>query len=346
MKSTTSMIEFQTGDILKSNSEALVNTVNCVGVMGRGIALQFKSAYPQNYEEYKRACDHNEVVPGKMLIHETGTLTNPRYIINFPTKRHWKGKSRIEDIDKGLDALVADIKRYKIESISIPPLGSGLGGLPWEDVRSLILEKLRGVDVRVVIYEPSYRPLSVKAPKVPSMTPSRASMILLIDEYLSTLMEPIITLLEVHKLMYFMQEAGEPLRLEYSKNTYGPYARNLSFVLKAIEGYFIEGYRDGGDEPYKPLNLLPGAIEDAKASVKDNEATEKNLQKVSKLVSGFETAFGLELLATVHWVITRDKVIDDKVIERKVYAWAGHKKKFSPRQIRIAHKTLLANGWV
>lgn len=340
------MIEFQTGDILKSNSEALVNTVNCVGVMGRGIALQFKSAYPQNYKEYKRACDHNEVVPGKMLIHETGTLTNPHYIINFPTKRHWKGKSRIEDIDKGLDALVSDIRKYKIESISIPPLGSGLGGLPWEEVRSLILEKLQGVDVQVVIYEPSYRPMSVKASKVPDMTPSRASMILLIDEYLSTLMEPVITLLEVHKLMYFMQEAGEPLRLDYRKNTYGPYAQNLSHVLKAIEGYFVEGYRDGGDEPHKPLNLLPGAVEDAKASVKDSKDTEKHLARVSKLVSGFETAFGLELLATVHWIITRDKITDDEALERKVYAWARHKKKFSPRQIRIAYETLSVNGWV
>src|SRR5271165_1684924 len=139
------MIEFKTGDILAADTEALVNTVNCVGIMGRGIALQFKNAFPGNFKVYEAACAREEIQPGKMFVFETEALTNPKYIINFPTKRHWRGKSRIEDIEAGLTALVAEIRARRIRSIAIPPLGSGLGGLNWADVRVHITEALRGL---------------------------------------------------------------------------------------------------------------------------------------------------------------------------------------------------------
>src|SRR5689334_18183630 len=132
------MIDYHTGDILKDDSEALVNTVNCVGVMGRGIALQFKNAFPENFAEYAAACKRGNVKPGKMLVHQTGKLTGPRYIINFPTKRHWRGKSRIQDIENGLTDLIAVLREKRVRSVAIPPLGSGLGGLDWADVRPLI----------------------------------------------------------------------------------------------------------------------------------------------------------------------------------------------------------------
>src|SRR6516164_7881000 len=132
------MLEFKTGDILETDAEALVNTVNCVGIMGRGIALQFKNVFPENFKAYKAACDREEVQPGKMFVFETGTLTNPKYIINFPTKRHWRGKSRMEDIESGLEALAEEIRERHIRSVAIPPLGSGLGGLKWADVRMRI----------------------------------------------------------------------------------------------------------------------------------------------------------------------------------------------------------------
>src|SRR5271163_799270 len=125
------MIRFATGDILKADAEALVNTVNCVGIMGRGIALQFKNAFPANFKAYAAACKREEVQPGQMFVYATGTMTNPKWIINFPTKRHWRGKSRIEDIEAGLQALVADLKRLKIKSVAVPPLGCGNGGLDW-----------------------------------------------------------------------------------------------------------------------------------------------------------------------------------------------------------------------
>ena len=149
------MIEYRTGDILMTDAEALVNTVNCVGIMGRGIALQFKNAFPANFKAYAAACKREEVQPGRMFVFKTGTLGNPKYIVNFPTKRHWRGKSRMEDIEAGLEALASDIQRLRIRSIAVPPLGSGLGGLAWREVRSKI-EKALAVfsDVQIVIYEP------------------------------------------------------------------------------------------------------------------------------------------------------------------------------------------------
>lgn len=149
------MIEYKTGDILAENAEALVNTVNCVGVMGRGVALQFKNVWPDNFRSYVAACSRNEVQPGRMFVFDTGRRNDPRYIINFPTKRHWRGKSRIEDIEAGLEALVAEIRNRGIHSIAIPPLGAGLGGLDWRDVRPRIERALGPLeDVKVIVFEP------------------------------------------------------------------------------------------------------------------------------------------------------------------------------------------------
>jgi len=149
------MIELKQGDILRANAEALVNTVNCVGVMGRGLALQFKKVFPDNFKSYKALCDNNELQPGKMFIYDLNRLYNPRYVVNFLTKRHWKGKSRIEDIEAGLQALGEDVRSRDIHSIAIPPLGCGLGGLCWGDVRARIKEAFQDLpDVQVLIYEP------------------------------------------------------------------------------------------------------------------------------------------------------------------------------------------------
>src|SRR6516162_7903389 len=119
------MVERVSGNLLDADVQALVNTVNTVGVMGKGIALQFKKAYPENYRAYKKACDAGQVQPGQMLTYDLGGLQNPRYIINFPTKRHWRGGSKIEDIESGLVALIKEVERLKIESIALPPLGCG-----------------------------------------------------------------------------------------------------------------------------------------------------------------------------------------------------------------------------
>ena len=179
MKTDTSErgIEYKTGDILAEQVEALVNAVNCVGVMGRGVALQFKRAFPSNFEAYQRACGCKEVAPGRMFVFETRALTPPRYIINFPTKRHWRERSRIDDIESGLAALANEIRSRRISSVALPALGCGLGGLDWTEVRARIghaLDPLR--DVRIVVFEPGAG-LEVGEPKrshdVVSMSPKR-----------------------------------------------------------------------------------------------------------------------------------------------------------------------------
>lgn len=149
------MIYYKSGDISRSNAEAIVNTVNCVGIMGRGVALQIKKVFPENFKAYEIACGRGEVQPGKMFVFETGTFVNPKYIINFPTKRHWRNKSRMEDIESGLDTLVSTIRFHKIRSIAIPALGSGNGGLSWNEVRPRIEIALRIIaNLQVTIFEP------------------------------------------------------------------------------------------------------------------------------------------------------------------------------------------------
>lgn len=342
------MIEFKTGDILKSQAEALVNTVNCVGIMGRGVALQFKNTFPENFKVYAAACKRGEVQPGKMLLFETGELS-PRYIINFPTKRHWRGKSRVEDIEAGLVDLVDLIRVKNIRSIALPPLGSGLGGLDWRDVRSRIEAALRPLDqVQITVYEPNGAPLGSRKSKTkpPKMTAGRAALVELIRRYLGGLLDPFITLLEVHKLMYFLQEAGEPLRLRYEKAPYGPYAENLRHVLHAIEGYFVSGYANGGDAPGKQLSLVPGAVKDASDFLAKHPETRQRFDRVADLVDGFESPEGLELLSTVHWVIAKEGAQSFDEALARAYEWNERKRKlFTRRQIAIASKVLAAKGW-
>lgn len=343
------MIEYTSGDILRSEAEALVNTVNCVGVMGRGIALQFKNMFPENFKAYAAACERREVQPGRMFVFDTGQLTPPRYIINFPTKRHWRGKSRMEDIEDGLVALVETIRTRGIRSIAIPPLGSGLGGLDWARVKLRIEAALRSLDdVQVIIFEPEGAPSSdtMKHREVPNMTPGRAALVELMHRYLRGLLDPFVTLLEAHKLMYFMQEAGQPLKLRYQKAPYGPYAENLRHVLHAIEGHLIAGYDDGGDAPDKQLTLVPGAAEEAGAFLAEHADTRERFDRVAALVEGFETPFGLELLSTVHWIVTREQARNVEEVVAQTYAWNERKRQFTPRQIGIAVDRLSTQGWV
>ena len=344
------MIEFKAGDILVEDVEALVNTVNCVGIMGRGIALQFKNAFPENFKAYKAACNRDELQPGRMFVFATGQLTNPKYIINFPTKRHWRGKSRLSDVEAGLNALVAEIKARDIHSIAIPPLGSGLGGLDWSEARPCIEAAVSVLpDVKVVIFEPKGSPDVKAMPKsreVPAMTAGRAALVGLMHRYLGGLMDPFVSLLEVHKLLYFMQEAGAPLRLKFQAALYGPYAENLRHVLTAIEGYLISGYGDGGDAPDKQLELVPGAVEDATKFLKDHSDTRACFDRVANLVQGFETPFGLELLATVHWVATKQNLKSANDVIPHVYAWGERKRQFSRRQIGLAFEVLTTEGWL
>ena len=342
------MIHFKIGDIVAEDAEALVNTVNCVGVMGRGIALQFKRAFPENFRAYAEACSRSDVQLGQMFVFATETITNPRYIINFPTKRHWRSSSRIEDIEAGLDALGRLIRELGIRSIAVPALGCGLGGLEWSAVRPRIEEALsRCDDLQAIIFEPRMPPTDriARNPEVPHMTSGRAALVGLMHHHLHGLLDPFITLLEVHKLLYFMQTAGEPLRLRFKQGPYGPYAENLRHVLHAIEGHFISGSADGGDAPDKPLEIVPSAVEDARAVLSRSPKTRERFDRVVELVGGFESSFELELLATVHWVLQHNTPNSREELIKQVYAWNDRKKQFWHQQIGLAADVLVQKGW-
>lgn len=344
------MIEYKTGDIFQQDTQAIVNTVNCVGVMGRGLALQFKKRFPDNFNAYAAACKNQQLAPGKMFVFEDQVKAASRYIINFPTKRHWRDNSRMEDIEAGLQDLEQVIRDKNITSLALPPLGCGLGGLDWSQVRHRIEEQLAGLpDVQVIVLEPQdaqTAPAPATSLPPPAMTPGRAALIVLMQRYLGGLLDPFVTLLEVHKLMYFMQEAGEPLRLAFKKGHYGPYAENLRHVLNAIEGHFVTGYADGGDQPDKQLTVLPQGYAQAAAFLEQHDTTHQHFDQVVGLVEGFESPFGLELLATVHWVMTREVASSADDIVARVHAWNPHKQAFSPRQITLAAQVLADKGWL
>lgn len=344
------MVELKQGDILLAEADALVNTVNCVGIMGRGIALQFRKAFPENFKAYEAACKRGDVAIGRMLVYETGLLTGPRFIINFPTKRHWKGKSRIKDIDAGLHSLVKEIRDRGIRSVAVPPLGCGLGGQDWNVVRPMIIQAFREVPgVRVLLFEPVGAPRAeemAREHRAPRMTPGRAVLIGLMVRYLGAVLDPFVSLLEIHKLMYFMQEAGEDLNLRYEKAMYGPYATNLRHLLSLIEGHFITGYGDADDKPERPIELLPGIPRLAEGLIASHPDTRARFDRVSRLIHGFETPHGMELLATVHWVFRREGVRSADQAVEKTYSWSQRKRVFEDKQIRLAWQVLKDQGWL
>lgn len=344
------MIRIAEGDLLAMDVEALVNTVNCVGIMGRGVALQFKEAFPANFRAYAAACKAGEVQPGRMFVHETGQLTNPRLIINFPTKRHWRGDSKIEDIEAGLVDLVRVIRAHGIKSIAMPPLGSGLGGLPWPAVKVRIVAAMEQVpDVEVMLFEPrpdGDRMKRHRHSEAPPLTPPRAALVRLIDQYLRGLMEPEVTLLEVHKLSYFLQHAGLRMGLRFAKGHYGPYAENLRHVLREMEGHHLAGYGNGGDQPDKRIEIVPGTLEAAEQVLAGDEATQAAFDRIARLVEGFETPFGLELLATTHWAVVNEGAMTPEAMEAVFRNWNKRKSGFTPRQIGIARDRLYSEGWL
>ena len=343
------MIERTYGNILTDDAEALVNTVNCVGVMGKGIALQFKKAFPENYRAYEAACRREEVKPGRMFVFETGQMFHPRYIINFPTKRHWRGKSRYEDIESGLQALVREVRERKIRSIAIPPLGSGLGGLQWNRVRAMIEAAFEDMpDVKMKLYEPKGSPDAEDMPvgtARPKMTVARALLIKLMKQYARFAYR--LTLLEIQKLAYFLQESGMDLKLRYVKHLYGPYAHNLNKVLEILEGHHIRGYGDT-QKPDVEITLLPDADKAADRFLQKDPRAAMHLERVVDLVDGFETPYGMELLASVHWAAVHDGEVSDA--ESAVIAmacWNDRKRRlFKPAHIRLAWERLQAEGWI
>jgi O-acetyl-ADP-ribose deacetylase (regulator of RNase III) len=342
-------IERGHGNLLTAEFDALVNPVNTVGVMGKGLALQFKKAFPDAFTSYERACRRGELAPGR--VHVVERDAPPRFIINFPTKEHWRSPSRLEYVQDGLQDLVATVKARGIRSIAIPPLGCGNGGLDWSAVKPLIVQAFESLaEVRVVLYEPGDAPRAeavIDRRAKPPMTPGRAAMLALMGKYLETGYEYRLSLVEVQKLAYFLQHAGEPLRLNFHAHYYGPYADELRKALRNMEGHYTRGAGDGRNSPETPLELLPGAVETARQFLADRPDTEARLERVARLISGFETPFGMELLGTVHWVLHHGANGDDPAdVVSKVHSWSARKRsQMKEGHIHAAWQRLREEGW-
>ncbi|HTX85196.1 MAG TPA: macro domain-containing protein [Streptosporangiaceae bacterium] len=341
------LIHEEHGNLLTAQADAIVNTVNTVGIAGKGIALQFRQAYPDNFRAYAKAAKHGEVVPGQMFVWATGHLS-PRLIVNFPTKRHWRGRSRLEDIRIGLQDLVRCIHKYHITSIALPPLGCGNGGLRWSEVRELIVKALDTQDVEVLLYPPEGAPSADEIPvrsAKPPMTPGRAALLMLMKQYRDSDWFRL-SALEVQKLAYLLQASGQDMRLNFAKAKYGPYAENLTHALINMEGHYIRGYGDRSREPQ--IRVLDGAYDAAAKFLSDDQDTAARLRAVADLIDDWETPYGLELLATVHWALnnihpvlrSREEVCD------YVASWTQRKAKlFKPAQVTRAIDHLVAHGF-
>jgi O-acetyl-ADP-ribose deacetylase (regulator of RNase III) len=236
------MITYTHGNLLEARAEALVNTVNTVGVMGKGIALMFRERFEANFRRYAAACKVGEVQTGRMFVTEPGELDGPRWIVNFPTKQHWRAPSRLEWVESGLQDLRRFLVEHRVASVAIPPLGAGNGGLDWPLVRGCIeraLGDLESIDIQIYAPAGEYQNVA-KRSGVERLTPARALIAELIRRYWVLGVE--CSLLEIQKLAWFLERSIEhlmpqhnPLRLQFTPNRYGPYAHRLTFVLNDLE---------------------------------------------------------------------------------------------------------------
>jgi O-acetyl-ADP-ribose deacetylase (regulator of RNase III) len=326
------MINFTTGNLLAAQAEALVNTVNTVGVMGKGIALMFKELFPDNYREYSRACEAGKVQVGRVHVFHRGGFLNPQYIINFPTKKHWRHPSKLQWIDEGLGDLRRVINEHQIKSIALPPLGSGNGKLDWADVKPLILRQLSDLQgVEVTVFEPTERYQNVsKRAGVEKLTPARAIVAELIRRYWMIGIE--CSILEVQKLAWFaerfLKRSGQDdvMDLQFAQHRYGPYAHRLTFLLDSLDGSYLHCSKRLADASPTDVIWVDQAKGDKLAAYL-NSAGRPVLQAIDEteaLIDGFQSPLGLELLATVDWIVNVDGVDPTlEAVRNAVRNWPG-----------------------
>ncbi|MGO9004272.1 MAG: macro domain-containing protein [Beijerinckiaceae bacterium] len=336
------MIEYTTGNLLESDAEALVNTVNTVGVMGKGVALMFKEAFPDNFKSYEAAAKKHEVQIGRMFVTERHSFLGPKFIINFPTKEHWRSPSKLGWIDAGLENLKLVIRERHIKSIALPPLGSGNGGLDWSDVRTRIEAALGPLDdVRIIIYEPTSKYQNVaKRTGVEKLSPARALVAELVRRYWILGIE--CSLLEVQKLAYFLERSIEirrldnPLSLAFKAEKYGPYALRLTHLLNGLDGSYLYCDKRLGDaSPFDVIWFEDAKTDKIRVYLNSEEARPylSALEMTSVLIDGFESPLGMELLATVDWLLHVERIEPNRLSIRLGLAhWAGGRKSSERKQ--------------
>jgi O-acetyl-ADP-ribose deacetylase (regulator of RNase III) len=340
------MIQFLKGNLLDSNAVALVNTVNTVGVMGKGIALQFKEAFPVNNKKYVEACKAGVLYPGKLLaVKDHNALLGEKLIINFPTKKHWRHPSKYEYIEEGLKALVTLIKEQGINSIAIPPLGCGNGGLNWIRVKQMIIQFMQPLDVKTYVYEPNAEVKQLlqrkEHPKTASLTPARAQLLYLLFYYES--LGEYSSLFSANKLAYFLQRMGEKMRLTFVPYYYGPYAQQIEHVLYALNGTYLKGFEQRDAKAFEPLLLNYDKLTEVKTYVdKELNAEQKTrLQSLVNLIDGFQSELSLEILATVDFILAQHPGYREKEVLAEIQRWSERKSNLIKEEyVEIAYSHL------
>lgn len=350
-------MRYRQGNLLDSQAEALVNTVNTVGVMGKGIALMFKERFPGNFAEYASACKAGGLQIGKVLPTRNSEMYGPKWIVNFPTKKHWRHPSKLEWIRDGLRDLRKFIEQNGVRSIAIPPLGAGNGGLEWKDVRELIedeLGTLGNVDIEVFEPTPKYQNVA-KAKGIQQLTPARAIVADLVRRYATIGLE--CSLVEVQKLAWFAQRVAtrlalpNPLKLDFKANIYGPYSDQLRHMLDGLDGsYLLADKRINDMKPFEALRFDDRKREYVETYLNTTEAKtfKPVLEVTAQLIDGFESPLGLELLATIDWLLEVERVEPSvAAIQNGLRTWAGGSgaarrklEVFEPRLIALALERL------
>lgn len=342
------MFTYCTGNILESHAQAIVNTVNAVGVMGKGLALQFKEAYPNNYKLYREACKRGEVRIGSMFITQDLYLDGTTfYIINFPTKTDWRKPSEYCYIEQGLNSLREEICRLGIQSIAIPPLGSHNGGLDWERVKLMIETQLKDVDCQIQIYQPSEVIHERMKKERVKLTPARAMLLDVMIDLVAN--GEIISEFSAEKIAYFLQRFGasDVFKLDFTPAVYGPYSGKVRYVLHYLNGSYIMGMSDLSKRPFDEIWLLPDVADDVSAvlDLPENESYKKITSQTKQFLHGYYSNYALELLATVDYLLNNNSQLQDweempkddvvQLLSKYISQWNMRKKRLFTNQSHI-----------
>ncbi len=335
------MINYLKGNILESKAQALVNTVNTMGIMGKGIALQFKKAFPNNFRQYSEACKNNKMVIGKLLVTKDSNLNSgEKIIINFPTKQDWRKPSEYSYIEAGLDDLIKIIKEYNLKCVAIHPLSSGNGGLEWERVKKIIEKKLSHLDIEILVFEPTSQIIEQLKKERVKLTDARALLLYVLYDLVKN--GEYVSEFSSEKVCYFLQRFGAEkyFKLEFKQNFYGPYSGKVRYILNVLNGSYIIGYSDMSKKPFEPITLVADEYE----SVNDYIESKKELQSIAEktitFLNGFYSDFALELLSSVDYISNKQKSFDNQVITERLNEWSKRKRSMfsSQRYIDISTK--------
>lgn len=326
--------------MFESEAEALVNTVNLNGVMGKGVALQFRNKFPQNYKRYREACGNGQIGIGRLFVTAEDSIFGRKYIINFPTKKDWRRPSEYTYIQSGLDDLVKVIASYHIRSIAIPPLGAGNGGLEWDKVKNMIMNKLADVDIDILVYEPNadIHEKIKEEQAMAKLTPARALLLYLLfdlvrhGEYVSEFSS--------EKVCYFLQRFGahDLFKLTYEPKYYGPYSGKVRYVLNAINGSYVMGYSDMDKKPFECISLVINRYDEIRAVVENHSDLRDIANRTISFLDGFYSDFGLELLSSVDYLLDKYGNLSVAELHQHLNEWSKRKGKIfsNERFIKIA----------